>query len=219
MMTAIQNAARPRSRHRIHANPFSVPKPDPMPNWDEAFGRKAPIALEIGFGIGGFLLDLGEKHPEWNVLGVEIRQHFVNGVLKQAGLRNIHNLRAIVANINRDLDELLEDQSVAFVSVNFPDPWFKKRHHKRRVIQSSFLDVLARKLVPGGEFHLMTDFTPIGEDALEIFEGRPEFENLEGPGKFAKSSTTGIMSEREVTHMGRGDLISRLHYIHVPVAS
>ena len=85
MMTAIQNAARPRSRHRIHANPFSVPKPDPMPNWDEAFGRKAPIALEIGFGIGGFLLDLGEKHPEWNVLGVEIRQHFVNGVLKQAG--------------------------------------------------------------------------------------------------------------------------------------
>ncbi len=219
MMTAIQNAARPRSRHRIHANPFSVPKPEPMPKWDEVFGRKAPIALEIGFGIGGFLLDLGAKHPEWNVLGVEIRQHFVNGVLKQAGLRGLNNVQAIVANINRDLDELLEDQSVAFVSVNFPDPWFKKRHHKRRVIQSSFLDILARKMVPGGEFHLMTDFTPIGEDALEIFESRSEFENLEGPGKFAENSTTGIMSEREVTHMGRGDLISRLHYLHVPVSS
>ena len=74
-------------------------------------------------------------------------------------------------------------------------------------------------MMPGGEFHLMTDFTPIGEDALEIFEARPEFENLEGPGKFAENSTTGIMSEREVTHMGRGDLISRLHYLHVPVSS
>jgi len=219
MITAIENADRPRSRHRIHANPFSVPKPDPIPNWDKTFGRKAPIALEIGFGIGGFLLDLGAKHPELNVLGIEIRQHFVNGVLKQAASRELSNVQAIVANVNRDLDELLEDQSVSFVSVNFPDPWFKKRHHKRRVIQTDFLDILVRKMVPGGVFHLMTDFTPIGEDSLEIFEERMDFENLEGPGKFASESTTGIMSEREVTHMRRGDPISRLHYLYVPVTA
>lgn len=216
MMTAIENASRPRSRHRIHANPFSVPKPDPIPSWDEAFGRKAPIALEIGFGIGGFLLDLGEKHPEWNVLGIEIRQHFVDGVLKQAELRGLSNIQGIVANVNRDLNELLEDQSVCFVSVNFPDPWFKKRHHKRRVIQNDFLDILVRKMTPGAIFHLMTDFTPIGEDSLEIFEGRSDFENLESAGKFAQKSTTEIMSEREVTHIRRGDPISRLHYRYMP---
>ena len=177
MMTAIQNAARPRSRHRIHANPFSVPKPEPMPKWDEVFGRKAPIALEIGFGIGGFLLDLGAKHPEWNVLGVEIRQHFVNGVLKQAGLRGLNNVQAIVANINRDLDELLEDQSVAFVSVNFPDPWFKKRHHKRRIVKPEFVACLQKKLAVGGVFHMATDWENYAEHMLEVMTTAEGFKN------------------------------------------
>lgn len=219
MMTETDNFSRNRSRHRIHANPFSVPRPEVVPNWDEAFGRQAPIALEIGFGIGGFLLDLAEKHPTWNALGIEIRQHFVEGVLHDARLRQLTNVQAIVANINRDLDAVLDNQSVEFVSVNFPDPWFKKRHHKRRVVQSEFLNALSQKLRPGAVFHLMTDFTPIGEETLEIFEARDDFENLAGTGNFARESTTGITSEREITHMRRGDPISRLHYRFSPKKS
>ena len=210
---------------RQHVNPlsrfFQLPLQLPAP---EALFRKPdqPIHLDIGCARGRCILGLAELNQDWNHLGVEIRRPLAISADRDSIASGQGNVRVLFCNANISLEDWMKglpDDRLRRISIQFPDPWFKKRHHKRRVIQSSFLDVLARKLVPGGEFHLMTDFTPIGEDSLEIFEGRPEFENLEGPGKFAKSSTTGIMSEREVTHMRRGDPISRLHYIHVPISS
>lgn len=200
------------TRHRIHGNPFSVRPPEMPLNQEALYPRPAPLALEIGFGRGQFLIDLAEHHPEWNVLGLEIRDHFVESAIKRARERDILNLHAVVANANVHLEELVADKTVAFVSINFPDPWFKKRHHKRRVIREKFLDLLDRKFEVGGELHIMTDFRPIGEEALELLSAHPRFESLSGGDEFLDTSSTGIRSEREDTHEGRGDPIYRVAY-------
>ena len=211
MMTTAESGRR-KTRHRIHANPFNVPAPEERPDWKAIFERPAPIALEIGYGQGAFLQNLAIKHPEWNVVGIEIRPHFVERANEDAQAAGLTNLRALLANANRDIDTLIPDASVIFASVNFPDPWFKKRHHKRRVIQDSMLDLLAKKFLPNGEFHLMTDFEPIGQDSLELFTARKDYENILGEDRFAEETTTHITSEREITHQGRGDPIYRLAY-------
>ena len=200
------------TRHRIHGNPFSVRAPEGPLNQELLYGRQAPLALEIGFGRGQFLLDLAQAHPEWNILGLEIRDHFVESAIKRAREEELANLHAVVANANIHLAELVDDASVAFVSINFPDPWFKKRHQKRRVIRDEFLDLLDQKFVVGGELHIMTDFQPIGEEALEMLSAHPRFESITGTDGFLESSSTNIRSEREDTHEGRGDPIYRVAY-------
>lgn len=211
---ALSSRARRRraTRHRIHGNPFSVRAPETPLNQELLYGRTAPLALEIGFGRGQFLLDLAAKRPQWNVLGLEIRDHFVESAIKRAKEQSLPNLHAVVANANIHLGELVEDASVGFVSINFPDPWFKKRHQKRRVIRDEFLDLLDQKFIEGGELHIMTDFQPIGEEALEMLSAHPRFESLSGEDTFLSASSTNIRSEREDTHEGRGDPIYRVAY-------
>ena len=201
------------NRHRQHANPFNIRGPIEVPHWGEVFGREAPIAVDVGCGGGDFTLALARQHPEWNVVGLEIRQHFVSGLIEKAGKLQISNLWALLANANLHLHDLFENESVIFVSLNFPDPWYKKRHHKRRVMQTSWLDILAKKMLPGGTLHLMTDFLPIAESSLEILRVHPEFSPLEAD-DFLSQSSTGIFSEREQTHLRRGDPVYRLHYTH-----
>ena len=193
-------------RRRPHGNPFHIRGPVEKPDLAALYGREAPLAIDIGFGAGAFLLELARRRPAWNVLGLEIRDFWVDEVLSAARAEGLANLHAVVANANVHLDDLVPDGSVVFVSINFPDPWFKKRHHKRRVVRTEFLDVLARKLAPGGELHYASDYGAAAEEALEIVRSHPRFEVRGG---FAESSTTGIETERERTHTRRGDPIFR----------
>jgi tRNA (guanine-N7-)-methyltransferase len=202
----------PRVRHRIHGNPFNIRGDIDVPCWDELFGRAAPLALDVGFGGGDFTIGLARQHPEWNVLGIEIRHHLVERLAAAARREELDNLHAIVANANLHLDSLLPQRSVAFVAVNFPDPWFKRRHHKRRVVRAEWLRVLAPKLQAGAEVHVATDYEPIGEEIRELLEAAPDFVNRVGAGAFAGESTTGIASERERAHSRRGAPIYRLWY-------
>src|SRR6478609_1711806 len=110
-----------RQRHRRHANPFTLRGPIGVPDWQAIYGREAPFAIDVGCGPGRFVWGLARLHPEWNVLGLEIRAHLVAETLagaREAGLTNVH---ALVANANLHLSALLPPASVAFVSVNFPD--------------------------------------------------------------------------------------------------
>ena len=107
------------TRHRIHGNPFSVRAPEGPLNQELLYGRQAPLALEIGFGRGQFLLDLAKARPEWNVLGLEIRDHFVESAIKRAREDELDNLHAVVANANIHPPNSSTMQ-VAFVSINFP---------------------------------------------------------------------------------------------------
>lgn len=217
---------RRRARHRIHGNPFNIRGEITAPSWPEVFGRDAPLAVDVGFGPGGFVLELARRRPELNVIGIEIRAHFVEGVMAAARQEDLPNVYALLGNANLHLDELFPDGALALASVNFPDPWYKKRHHKRRVVNRPWLDTLARKLRPDGVFHYVTDYEPAAREALELLADHPRFqadfepagEGTEHPSarEFAGESTTGIQSEREVTHLGRGEPVYRLAYRRAP---
>jgi tRNA (guanine-N7-)-methyltransferase len=180
------------------------------------YGREAPFALDIGFGAGCFLLGLARQHPEWNVLGLEIRQAWVDRVLHEAQGQDLRNVHALLANANLHLEDLLPRESVAFVAINFPDPWFKKRHHKRRVVQAQWLDMLETRLKPGAEIHAMSDYEPIAVEIRERLDERPNLINTAGMARFAEQSTTGITTEREQKHQGRGESIYRMRFIYEP---
>lgn len=198
-----------RRRHRQHGNPFNIRGPIELPNWEEVFGRAAPFAIDVGFAQGRFPVELARQHPQWNVLGLEIRDFWVEQLNDAARESNLRNLRAILANANSHLAELVPNESVIFVSVNFPDPWFKKRHRKRRVVNREWLDLIARKLMPKGELHYVSDYGPAAEEALELLREHPAFV---GEDRFLETSTTGILTEREITHQQRGEPIYRLLY-------
>ena len=112
---------------------------------------------------GQFLLDLAAKRPQWNVLGLEIRDHFVESAIKRAKEQSLSNLHAVVANANIHLGELVEDASVGFVSINFPDPWFKKKHHKRRIVRNDVIKLFTHSLKSDGMLHVSTDVESLWE--------------------------------------------------------
>jgi tRNA (guanine-N7-)-methyltransferase len=201
-----------RRRHRIHGNPFNVRGEIERPDWQAVFGRHAPMALDVGFGGGCFTFGLAQRHPEWNVLGLEIRNHLVDDLVAQARAAGLKNLHAMVANASLHLDSLIPDDSLAFVAVNFPDPWYKKRHHKRRVVRSNWIEGLRSKLLPGAELHAMTDYEPVGHQILALLSDATGLVNVHGSGAFAGHSTTGIASERELTHVRRGEHVWRLQF-------
>jgi tRNA (guanine-N7-)-methyltransferase len=206
-------SASPRKgvRYRRHANPFNIRGPLALPDWRELYGRDAPFALDVGFGAGAFPLELARRHPEWNVLGIEIRQHLVDELETAARAAGLGNLHGLVANANLHIGELVPDRSLVFVSVNFPDPWYKKRHRKRRVLRPEWLDALAPKMRPDAELHVMTDFEPIALEALAALTADRRYVCPEGDG-FLDDSTTGVQTEREAWHLSIGERVYRLRY-------
>lgn len=211
-------------RHRRHANPFAVRHPVPAFDPVAHFGRSAPIALDIGCGPGRFVAQLAQARPEYNVLGLEIRAHLVASTCaavalaqraaRERGAAPVYG-HALLANANVHLPTLLAERTVGFVSVNFPDPWYKKRHHKRRVLSEALLQVLRNKLLPGAQIHVMTDYEPLAHAMREALAAQDWLRDMVGAGVWCAHSTTGLTSEREQTHMARGEPIYRMAYQQV----
>lgn len=204
-----------RYKHRLHTNPFSYRDPLPPVDQEALFGRTAPLALDVGCGSGAFTADLAKQHPEWNCIGNEIRKHYVEDVEAKRAAGNITNLRGLFANANLQLPDMLQDDSIVFFSHNFPDPWFKKRHEKRRVLNVKFLYDMRSKFRDGCELHVMTDYQPIGESMRKSLMACSFLKPLKGNHDFIKETTTGIFSEREITHQEkRGETIWRMAYVY-----
>lgn len=199
-----------RERHRRHANPFSI-LTDAVPLDPAVFAKAQPLALDVGFGEGAFAIELARSHPEWNVVGLEIREHLVRWLNDGAEARGLRNLHAVLSNASTQLDVIVPDASVAFVAINFPDPWFKQRHRKRRVLSRAWLAVLEKKLLPNAELHAMSDYEPIAREMAKIMHAMPGWEVV-APFTSGGPSTTGIMTEREVRHSGRGEPIHRMAF-------
>lgn len=173
------------------------------------------MALDVGCGSGAFTAELAKQHPEWNCIGNEIRKHYCEDVETKREKEKLDNLRSLFANANLQLVNTLPDDSVVFFSHNFPDPWFKKRHEKRRVLNTKFLYDLRPKLKDGCELHIMTDYQPIGESMRKALMATSFLKPLRGNHDFIKESTTGIFSEREITHQEkRGEPIWRMAYVY-----
>jgi len=152
---------------------------------DALFGRRAPCFLEIGFGMGDALIAMAAAHPGRNYLGVEVHEAGIGRALALAAAARIENLRIVRGDAVPLLREHLPPGSLAGVLVFFPDPWPKKRHHKRRLVQPPFVDLVAHRLQPGGLLALATDWEPYAAQMLEVVEAHGGFENLAGPGRLA----------------------------------
>lgn len=143
-----------------------------------AFGRKeSRKILEIGFGMGETTAHIAEQHPEWDILGIEVHTPGVGSLLKQVSERRLTNVRVIQHDAVEVLKHMIPDSSLDGVHIFFPDPWHKKRHHKRRLIQQGFVELLSSKLKPGGYLHVATDWQEYAEWILEILKAEPQLEN------------------------------------------
>jgi tRNA (guanine-N7-)-methyltransferase len=143
-----------------------------------AFGRVAPTILEIGFGMGETTAEIALAHPENNYLGVEVHSPGVGSLLKQIDLAGLSNLRLIQHDAAEVVRDMISPHSLDGVHVFFPDPWPKKRHQKRRLIQSPFVTLIASRLRPGGYFHLATDWQEYAQQMLDVLGSEPVLANV-----------------------------------------
>jgi tRNA (guanine-N7-)-methyltransferase len=142
-----------------------------------AFGRHAPTILEIGFGMGETTAEIAQSHPENNYLGVEVHSPGVGSLLKLIDERGLANLRIIQHDAVEVVEHMLTPGCLAGIHVFFPDPWPKKRHHKRRLIQPAFVRLLASRLQPGGYLHLATDWEEYAVQMLNVASAEPALSN------------------------------------------
>ncbi|MDB5988002.1 MAG: tRNA (guanine-N7)-methyltransferase [Nevskia sp.] len=160
----------------------SRPGNDALPAIDAAllFGRKAPLAIEIGFGSGDHLAECAAARPETDFIGIEVHRPGVGRLLQRAQQLGLNNLRVACADAVEVLRVALPAGGVDEAMIFFPDPWPKKRHHKRRLIQTDFARLLARVLRPGGRLRLATDWAEYAAHMREVLDPLAEFENLAG---------------------------------------
>lgn len=196
-------------RHRRHANPFAIRKEIARPDLFALFGRIAPLEVEIGFGKGQFLLQRAAAAPNVNLFGLEIRPFLVEGVLEKAKATGLTNVAALHCNANTALTSLFKPGEVSRFYVNFPDPWYKKRHHKRRVVNTDTATMLRDLLTADGEIHAMSDFEPIALDMRESLEAAG-LVNTAGTGQFLTTPSTPYTSEREDWHLSQNDPVYRM---------
>lgn len=142
-----------------------------------AFGRSAPLFLEIGFGMGTATAHIAQVRPQDNFIACEVHEPGVGALLKLIGEGDIQNIRIVQHDAVEVLDHMLGESSLEGVHIFFPDPWHKSRHHKRRLIQGPFVNRLARHLKPGGILHLATDWEPYAEQMHSVLSAEPLLAN------------------------------------------
>lgn len=147
-------------------------------DWEAVFGRTAPVTLEIGFGAGEVLAALAEAHPEEDFLGIEVYRSGAGRLLGELRDRGLGNVRVFCVDAVEVLAAAVPEASLDTVLLYFPDPWPKKRHHKRRLVQTPFADTVARVLKPGGVWRLATDWANYAEWMREVLDPHPAFDNI-----------------------------------------
>lgn len=151
--------------------------PQPL-DWEAVFGRKAPAILEIGFGMGETTAHIAGLRPQDNFLGCEVHEPGVGALLKLIDERGLTNVRIIQHDAVEVLAHMLTDDSLDGVHIYFPDPWHKKRHNKRRLVQPPLVKLLAARLKPGGYIHCATDWEEYALQMVEVLSGEPLLENI-----------------------------------------
>jgi tRNA (guanine-N7-)-methyltransferase len=142
-----------------------------------AFGRHAPLVVEIGFGMGQATAQIAAARPQDNFLGIEVHEPGVGALLQRIDEAQLTNLRLVQHDAVEVMRDMIAPSSLAAVHVFFPDPWPKKRHWKRRLIQPPFVALLASRLAHGGTLHCATDWQPYAEQMLEVLSAEPSLEN------------------------------------------
>jgi tRNA (guanine-N7-)-methyltransferase len=178
---------------------------------DAVFGRTGPKVLEIGFGMGDSLLQMAAAEPETDFIGIEVHPPGVGTLMNTAKAEGISNLRIYLADANDVLEECFASQSIDRLQLYFPDPWHKKKHNKRRIVQPQFVQLVREKLRPGGVLHMATDWEHYAEQMLETLDAAEGFENIAGIGQYSSRPDYRPMTkfEKRGERLGHGvwDLI------------
>ncbi|MFO1325937.1 MAG: tRNA (guanosine(46)-N7)-methyltransferase TrmB [Rubrivivax sp.] len=152
---------------------FVLPfQPQPL-DAEALFGRRAPLVLEIGFGMGDATAAIAAARPDTDFVGVEVHEAGVGALLRHIGERGLGNLRLVRHDAVEVLQQMIAPGSLDGVHLFFPDPWPKKRHHKRRLVQPAWAALVASRLVPGGRLHCATDWEPYAEQMLQVLSAEP----------------------------------------------
>ncbi len=154
-------------------------------NWQEVFGNDNPVVLEIGFGMGASLVEMAKNTPEKNFIGIEVHSPGVGACLAAAQEVGLTNLRVMCHDAVEVFAHMIPDDSLSTLQLFFPDPWHKKRHHKRRIVQAEFAEMVRQKLIPGaGVFHMATDWENYAEHMIEVMKAAPGYENTAEDGDY-----------------------------------
>jgi tRNA (guanine-N7-)-methyltransferase len=146
-------------------------------DYQQAFGRKAPVVLEIGFGMGTSLVTMAKAEPDYDFVGIEVHVPGVGKLFHTMEELAVDNIRAYCDDAVEVLKHCIPDNSVERIQIYFPDPWHKKKHHKRRLVQPEFVQLLRRKLVDKGVIHLATDWEHYAEFMMEVMSDAQGFKN------------------------------------------
>lgn len=156
------------------------------PDWPAVFGRPAPLAVEIGPGKGIFLTRIASAHPEWNFVAIELRRVRVNLCARKVAEAGLVHVRLVEGRAEERTRVLFGPGAVRTWYVNFPDPWPKRRHRGRRLVQPGYVALLAERTEPGGIAYLATDDADYAGQMLAMFEADGSWINLHGPGRWAE---------------------------------
>nr|WP_152895461.1 tRNA (guanosine(46)-N7)-methyltransferase TrmB [Streptomyces adustus] len=181
----------------------------------EMFGNGNPVVLEIGFGMGEATAQMAAADPDTNVLGVDVHTPGQGNLLNLADHHGLSNVRVANGDAIILLREMLAPDSLAGLRVYFPDPWPKKRHHKRRLIQPEFLDLAATRLRPGAVVHCATDWEPYAEQMLDVLDAHPDFENTRAEGGFSPRPAFRPVTRFEGQGLDKGHVVNDLLFRRV----
>ncbi|MEO6408245.1 MAG: tRNA (guanosine(46)-N7)-methyltransferase TrmB [Burkholderiaceae bacterium] len=156
---------------------YLLPFTTTLPDWSACFGRDAPRVLEIGFGMGDATARIAQAVAGTDFIGVEVHEPGVGALLKRMGELGLSNLRLVQHDAVEVLDHMIAPGSLNGVHIFFPDPWHKKRHHKRRLIQPAFVRALCSRIAEGGYLHCATDWQPYAQQMLEVLSAEPSLAN------------------------------------------
>ncbi|HJP05170.1 MAG: tRNA (guanosine(46)-N7)-methyltransferase TrmB [Gammaproteobacteria bacterium] len=157
---------------------YGIENIDGLLDFATIFDNPTPVTLEIGFGNGDNLIDMAAAAPGQNFLGIEVHEPGVGHCLLRIEDLKLKNVRLIRDDAVHILNEHIADERLQRVNLFFPDPWHKKRHHKRRIVQRDFAELIAHKLEAGGVFHVVTDWPDYADHIAEVMSTTPRFEQL-----------------------------------------
>ena len=192
---------------------------DKRPDWQSLFGNTNPIKLEIGFGMGNFLIEMAAKEPTSNFIGIDFYHKGIRKLMTRIKKLQLENIRVVYGDIRSKIPILFKDRELNTIYINFPDPWPKKRHVKRRLIKPEFIKQLAQKLSSEGTAYLATDSERYAHEMLEYFNAETLFQNLNSQQGFLKERINLPKTKYEKNFIRAGEKIFYLEYMRLETAS
>ena len=197
------------SAHLIDRAPTQEPTPI---DWSALFGNDHPVELEIGSGKGLFLANAGLANPSRNFLGVELSKKYAHQAAERIAKKSLANVKVLPGDARQFLHQFVPPNSVLAVHIYFPDPWWKKRHKKRRVFCEEFVVDVANALLPGGHFHIATDVEEYFGVMMALMSSHPEFATLPTPEPTSPSHELDYLTSFERKYRLEGRSIYRAAY-------